>query len=153
MAQMQVLVADDDPTDRQMIKKSVSEDVHIVEATSASEVLDLVKQTDFDCIVLDHRLPDTDSISLIPQIRKIEIKAPTPVIVVTGLGDEMLAVATIKAGASDYIPKDKISNKVLGKALKEAVEVHKVNEIKKRGIDTLKRITCNARDLATRYDD
>ncbi|NNF51887.1 MAG: protein kinase [Gammaproteobacteria bacterium] len=44
-----------------------------------------------------------------------------PVIFLTGEGDELLAVQAIKAGAADYIPKSKMTNKFLIAAIKEAV--------------------------------
>jgi len=55
----------------------------------------------FDCVFLDYRLPDGDGLSLVQQVRSLEIKVP--LIVMTGQADEQIAVQVLKAGACDYI--------------------------------------------------
>lgn len=73
----------------------------------------------YDCIFLDYLLPDGDGLSVLKEIRAAGIK--TPVIVLTGYGDETLAVQMMKAGASDYISKSAISPGGLAKSIHGAI--------------------------------
>ncbi len=58
----------------------------------------------FDCVVLDYRLPDTDGFEC---LRRLRIGYPElPIIVVTGVGSQELAVEAMKLGATDYVVKE-----------------------------------------------
>ncbi|NEP12320.1 MAG: GAF domain-containing protein [Symploca sp. SIO2C1] len=77
--------------------------------------------TNFDCVLLDYRLPDGDGLTLVKAVRKAGIKVP--LIVLTGQGDEQIAVDLMKAGASDYLPKSKVSPETLSRSLRHAVRI------------------------------
>ncbi len=77
--------------------------------------------TNFDCVLLDYRLPDGDGLTLVKTVRKAGIKVP--LIVLTGQGDEQIAVDLMKAGASDYLPKSKVSPETLSRSLRHAVRI------------------------------
>jgi len=76
----------------------------------------------FDCIFLDYRLPDGDGLTLVQNIREVGFKVP--LIVLTGQGDEQIAVELMKAGASDYITKGKLSSDSLSRSLHSALRVY-----------------------------
>ncbi len=76
----------------------------------------------FDCVFLDYRLPDGDGLTLVKEIRDVGFKVP--LIVLTGQGDEQIAVALMKAGASDYIVKGKLSSESLSRSLHNAIRVY-----------------------------
>ena len=76
----------------------------------------------FDCVFLDYGLPDGDGLTLVQDIRKVGFKVP--LIVLTGQGDEQIAVELMKAGASDYIVKGKLSSDSLSRSLQNAIRVY-----------------------------
>ncbi len=74
----------------------------------------------FDCVVLDHRLPDGSGLDLLQDLRGDEAFETLPAIVLTGWGDESTAVKAMKRGASDYLPKSSIDEETLKAALSGA---------------------------------
>lgn len=115
-----VLIVDDDEIDRLKIKRLIS-DFEIKEAASGSECLEILKDNNFDCIILDHYLNDYESIELIAKIKLIN---DVPIIVVTGQGDERLVVKILKSGASDYLPKSEITKDLLSQTIQTSIENH-----------------------------
>ncbi|NER23096.1 MAG: GAF domain-containing protein [Symploca sp. SIO1B1] len=79
--------------------------------------------TNFDCVLLDYRLPDGDGLALVKAVRRAGIKVP--LVVLTGQGDEQIAVDLMKAGASDYLPKSKVSPETLSRSLRHAVRIYR----------------------------
>jgi DNA-binding response OmpR family regulator len=57
-----------------------------------------------DIVLLDHQLPDTTGLELLPALRTLPTQPS--VILVTAHGDEALAVQALRAGADDYVIKD-----------------------------------------------
>ena len=95
----------------------------VTEVSTCAAAIALLQQEDFDCVLLDYRLPDGDGLSLVQQIRQAGI--PTAPIVLTGQGDEQVAVEIMKAGACDYLSKSKLAPEVLGRSISSAVRTHR----------------------------
>ena len=101
-----VLHVDDDPAFVDLTADMLAEQAgeFIVEtATSASEGLDLLATTDFDCIVSDYQMPAISGLDFLSAIR--EEDATTPFIVFTAKGSEEIASKAIATGVSDYVQK------------------------------------------------
>ncbi len=99
-----VLIVDDNDDLRFSLSSVVRRERYGVEAAATGrEALEIVHSSVIDLVFLDIGLPDTDGISLIP-----EIKAVFPdigVVMLTGINDAKTAVESLKAGALDYIVK------------------------------------------------
>src|SRR5689334_1157595 len=70
---------------------------------SARLALDRVEATDYDAIISDIRMPDMDGLALLERIKAC--RPNTPVLLVTGYGDQTLATQALRGGAFDYILK------------------------------------------------
>ena len=125
---LKMLVVDDDDVDRERVRRYLDRSalsVEITEAESGLQALQLLKGAQFDCIVLDNHLGDTTGAELISRIQS-EDRAACPIIMVTGAGNEALAVQAMMDGAYDYLPKTHLSVDVLQRSVRRAVEMHRV---------------------------
>jgi two-component system, sensor histidine kinase and response regulator len=123
---IKILLVDDDEIDRMMVRralKSASFTVQIAEAQNCAETLAAIQQNTYDCALLDYRLPDGDGLELVVQIRGLNIQIP--LIVLTGQGDDQIAVELLKAGASDYLSKSRVSPGRLAQVLQNALRIYK----------------------------
>lgn len=155
-----ILLVDDDEVDRQTVKRAFKK-AHFAallsEAQDGQEALaklqenkgcqiklpfistanhhaQIVEQNQqgtncFDLILLDYRLPDIDGLHLIAEIKALNLEIP--LVVLTGQGDEEIAVEIMKAGAADYLSKNKIDHSTLTKAINNAIRIHKAEQIAK----------------------
>lgn len=102
-----ILLVEDEEEHAVLIKRAFQKESSsdtITLANSAKEMWFLLKkQHQFDLFILDYSLPDTNGLNLLAelQMRKLD----KPVIMVTGYGDENIAVQAIKLGATDYLVK------------------------------------------------
>lgn len=70
---------------------------------SARLALDRIEAVDYDAIISDIRMPDMDGLTLLEHIKTI--RPNTPTLLVTGYGDQTLAMHALRGGAYDYILK------------------------------------------------
>lgn len=99
-----LLIIEDDAAFCQMLQKFLTKRGYEVEICyHATDARKKFKSTDFDVILTDLRLPDTDGILLLADIKKV--KPQTPVILMTGHAEVGTAVKAMKQGAYDYISK------------------------------------------------
>jgi len=126
---LKILVVDDDDVDRMAVRralKTAGVEMAFFEAMDCESAIAELKNTVFDCIFLDYRLPDRDGLSLIKDLRQDKVN--TPIIVLTGQGDEQIAVDLMKAGATDYLPKSKVSPDRLSRILRNAVRLYRLEQ-------------------------
>jgi two-component system, sensor histidine kinase and response regulator len=95
--------------------------VELAEACSCAEAIAALTTQPFDCAFLDYRLPDRDGLALVKLIREKGILFP--LVMLTGQGDEQIAVELMKAGATDYLSKSTISPGRLAKTILNARRV------------------------------
>lgn len=100
-----VLVVEDDKGLNKLICMTLeNEDFNIKSAMKASEAFDIIKDDQELLLLLDYRLPDMLGNALVKKLK--EKKFEIPFIVMTGCGDQQLAVDMMKMGAKDYLVKD-----------------------------------------------
>jgi two-component system invasion response regulator UvrY len=103
---IKILVADDHPIMRQGIKQILSEAEGMAvtdEAGSGQEVLDKVRKSSFDVILLDLSLPGISGMDVLKQIKKE--KPAQVVLILSRYPEEQYALPALKAGAAGYVPK------------------------------------------------
>ncbi|HEY9828096.1 MAG TPA: PAS domain-containing protein, partial [Stenomitos sp.] len=121
-----VLVVDDSAEDRELYKRYLQQcqegsSYTIVEAGLGRQGIELWYQHQPDIVLLDYRLPDLNGLEFLAQLQAPSLQPCVPVIVVTGQGDESIAVQTIKAGAQDYLVKEQITPQKLAIAIQAAI--------------------------------
>ncbi len=129
MEDVKILVVDDDEVDRMAVKRSLKSAgvvMEWLEATECQSAIALLQEQTFDCIFLDYLLPDGNGLELVQQIRALGIA--TPIVVLTGQGDERIAVEVMKAGAFDYLPKSRITPENLYQILSQAIRLYRAEQ-------------------------
>ncbi len=100
----ELMIVDDDLPFRERLSRSMKKKDFIVESfPSFNESLKRIKEKKFDYAIVDMRLNDGSGLELIKKIRQISPK--TKSLLLTGYGNIATAVAAIKSGAIDYLPK------------------------------------------------
>ena len=101
---IRILLVDDEDSIRRLAEKEIAGMHRAVQtAGTAAEAFELIRQQQFDVILLDIRLPDGDGLDLMEQFR--EVVPDAEVILITGHGNIDNAVEAMKMGAYDYITK------------------------------------------------
>ncbi|HEU4326638.1 MAG TPA: ATP-binding protein [Roseiflexaceae bacterium] len=121
-----ILIVDDDEIDRKAVRRALRAAglaLVVEEAADSTAALTALEQRPFDCVFLDYRLPDRDGLAVLHAIRACGLLVP--VVVLTGQGDERLAVELMKAGASDYLSKGTLTAEILAQALRSAIRVQR----------------------------
>jgi two-component system response regulator RegA len=100
----ELLIVDDDLPFRDRLSKSMEKKGFVVEAYSNAQLTsERIKNKDFDYAIVDMRLEDGSGLEL---IKLIKLTNPnTRSLLLTGYGNIATAVAAIKSGAIDYLPK------------------------------------------------
>lgn len=124
-----ILLVDDSLEDRTAFIRYLTRDpehtYQCFEAQNGVEALACVRSMPIDCVVLDHHLPDTDGLELLVQIMEMcrtQGIAHPAFVMVTGSGNESIAVAAIKQGAHDYLVKATINANEIRRAVSNAIE-------------------------------
>ncbi len=93
---------------------------------NADEVPGLTKSADFDVVLMDLQLSDSQGLE---SIQRIESVLPEiPVVVFTSLDDEELAVRVVEMGAQDHLTKGDLREGLLGRSLRYAIERHRLQK-------------------------
>ena len=147
MLMAKILLIEDDVAFCRLLEKFLIKKSYDVTATfSAAEAKSKIKSNEFDLIITDLRLPDSDGIVLMSEIKLTHPNVP--VILMTGYSDVSTAVKAIKNGAADYISKPfnpeevllvitgalQISNKIVSTSKNKKQEVKKTTDEFVKGI-------------------
>lgn len=111
-SRIRVLSIDDDPDDQLILKRALEErigpELELVMATNPSDGLRKIEESGFDLVLVDYRLPQMTGLEFLRELRWRRLD--TPAIILTGRGDERIAVEAMKLGARDYVLKDDIDS-------------------------------------------
>lgn len=125
---LQVLLVEDNAGDarllREMFRKEKADSFELTHLLRMSDAVIHLAKGGVDIVLLDMGLPDGHGLDT---VRRARAAAPSiPVIVLTGLDDEALAAGAMKEGAQDYLIKGQIENRALPRALRHAIERHRM---------------------------
>lgn len=120
----QILVIEDDPQDIELIRHYLSRtprfSADLKVAQTISEGLEQLRENDVDVVLLDLGLPDGRGLKafreVYAQCRQI------PIVILSGLDDEEIALESLQEGAQDYLIKGKFERNLLVRAIRYAIE-------------------------------
>lgn len=120
---VRILICDDDPADRKLIRQLLKLvdgfRAELTEVDNGEDLIARLKDQDVDLVLLDVQLPGRSGLEWLLEIRALD---KAPVLMVTGYGDEMIAVEAMKAGACDYLPKGQFSASSLSRSITNALD-------------------------------
>jgi len=103
---VKILIADDDPDIRDILKLTLSEENYeIIEAADGQEALEIIRSKPLDLALLDYKMPKMDGRQVCSLIKKDLLLQHLPVIMVTGKGEVSDKIGGIDSGADDYVVK------------------------------------------------
>jgi len=126
MPVIRILVIDDDTLDRKAVAhalKLLGADYEMCEARDAAAGLALALAQNFDCILVDYNLPDENGLDLLDKLTA-QLHTPVPIVMLTGEGNESVAVEAMKRGVYDYLPKAKLGAESLYRVVANAIGKH-----------------------------
>ena len=111
---LRILIVDDHPIVRHGLKQTLADaaDVgEICEAANGHEALDLVRQRDWDAVVLDIGLPGRGGIDILKDIKRERPRLP--VLILSMHPEDQYAIRALRAGAGGYLTKEAATEKLL----------------------------------------
>lgn len=125
-----VLLIEDNDVDAQFTQDLLAEwsieEFRITRAKTLGEGLTLIGQTRFDAILLDLSLPDAFGL---PTVRQVHAANPAiPLVVLSGVSDQALALQAVQQGAQDYLVKGQGHPELLARAVRYAIERKRTEE-------------------------
>ncbi|MCE3047286.1 hybrid sensor histidine kinase/response regulator [Helicobacter kayseriensis] len=101
-----ILIVDDCPTSRRIAKDYLKDlEIQVSEAQNGLEALELLKDMQFDAIIIDIEMPKMDGYMLAKEIRKLDNLKRTPLIATTSLNTKEDYIKGSESGMNDYIAK------------------------------------------------
>jgi PAS domain S-box-containing protein len=120
-----LLIVEDLPANREVYRQSLMTDRNctydLLEAESVREGLELYQTRSIDAILLDYGLPDGDGLQFLEALSALNTSIP-PVVMLTGQGNESIAVRAMKLGAQDYLVKGNFTPQLLISTMRSAIE-------------------------------
>lgn len=125
--EINILLVEDDTEDAYLIRNYMREGFgglpityNLQEATSYAEALEQILKNPYHICLFDYRLGEVSGLDLLREARRQGYG--NPVIFLTGQGDTEVAVEAMKAGATDYLAKGRLSAQTLSTAILAALE-------------------------------
>ncbi|EKV27513.1 PAC domain protein [Caenispirillum salinarum AK4] len=125
-----ILLVEDNPGDARLIQVLLAEEAgsefHLTHVERLTDACELVKQEEFACVLLDLSLPDSQGLETVEGLRKTGLDVP--VVVLSGLDNEEVALAALQSGAQDYLTKGRADGMLLKRSILYAIERHRTRK-------------------------
>lgn len=129
---LSVLLIEDNPGDARLIREMLANvpaaRLRLQHADRLAAGLERLEEA--DVVLLDLSLPDSHGLETFQRLR--DAAPGLPVVVLTGLDDETLAVRAVQEGAQDYLPKGQVDGQLLVRSMRYAIERKRAEEERAR---------------------
>ncbi len=152
---IRILLVEDNPGDVFLLQETLSEitvvQFNVVNVERLSEAEQRLQSDIFDVILLDLLLPDSAGLDTFTTLHQ---QVPLiPIVVLTGMNDETLALKAMQAGAQDYLVKGQVSGgDLLMRSIRYAIERKRVESALQKREQELRSLTEHAPDIISRFD-
>lgn len=130
---VKILLIEDNPDHIEITKRilqKTSEDYQVDCVMDSHEGLQKIFEGSYDVILCDYRLPDLSALDILKEMNNKG--KDTPLIVISALGNERVAVDMMKEGAYDYVVKDVLYRDTLDVVIKKTIDRYKTRKEKER---------------------
>ncbi|MCF6149666.1 MAG: EAL domain-containing protein [Candidatus Kuenenia sp.] len=149
-----ILLVEDNPGDVLLVREMLGDIQSIsfnLECTDRlSSAMEKLKREHIDIILLDLSLPDSQGLKTFCTMQAHASKIP--IVVLSGLGDEEIAVEALKKGAQDYLIKGKIDGDLLARTMRYSIERKQIELELQDGKQRYKRLVEMLPDIIYRID-
>ena len=150
-----VLIVEDQDSDflllDRMLKKFPDHRFSVTHANNFRDALDLLSKRQFDAALIDYRIGAQSGIDLIRELGGMS--SQTPMIVMTGQGDERVDTEAMNAGAADYLDKNELSAGNLERSIRYARAHHDLKQRLQHSNSLLERATEQAETASSAKSD
>src|SRR5580765_4149621 len=126
-----LLIVDDDETDRRLygwlLARQAPEQFEIHHAADGAAGIAALRARTFDCVLLDFSLPDVTGLEFLATAATGN-ELPAAIVLITGHGNEAIAVEAMKLGVQDYLVKDHVNEGRLWRAIVRAVSQRELRQ-------------------------
>jgi CheY-like chemotaxis protein len=132
MSKVSVLVVDDAPFIRDLVKKGLRNyfpGIHIDDAVNGRKAQTLLERETFDLVLCDWEMPEMSGLELLAWCRTQDNLKAMPFIMVTSRGDKENVVQAIQAGVTDFIGKPFTNEQLLTKVKKALAKIGKLDTL------------------------
>src|SRR5687767_11424019 len=149
---IRILLVEDEVDYAQAVKELLSPSpcFHLSYAKTSKEAVAALGKDSHDVVLLDLMLPDNSGLKTFTDIR--EAAPYLPVVVITGLADENLALQAVREGAQDYLVKGQLDGKTLERSIRYAIERRRAENSLRHKDEFFRLISENVSDLIAVLD-
>jgi diguanylate cyclase (GGDEF)-like protein len=122
--ELRLLLVEDNPGDavlvREMLRIALEDQVELIHVEALEDACAQVLEVEAACVLLDLSLPDAVGLEA---VTRMQAAAPDiPIVVLTGLDDETLALNAVQHGAQDYLIKGRVDEVLIARSIRYAIE-------------------------------
>ena len=124
---LKILLVEDNPGDIYLIQELLGasgRQISVERASLLADAIIMAGSQDYDAVLLDLGLPDSFGLDTLRKFQNSKINAP--VVILTGLDDEEIAISTVKEGAQDYLIKSNLTGDNIMRAIRYGIERKKL---------------------------
>jgi two-component system cell cycle response regulator len=120
---LKILICDDDLADRKLVRTYLQQvtgrEVVLLEASQTEEIQNALDKGRIDLVLMDNQMPEKSGMDWLPEIAKRQL---APVVMLTGFGNEEVAVQALQEGAVGYLSKNNLSQEKLVNTIDAALD-------------------------------